>query len=123
MSDKKITPNDFEIYNKDEVTCPYCGKEQSDSWEYTDDGETDCGECGYEFSFTRDVVVTYASYPLCICKHSGSQHFGKDDETKCHKSHIEYFLKPDKDGNGSKTVTCKCQKFISIDSVKNVESV
>ena len=120
---KKAKPEDFEVYSTDEVTCPYCRQEQSDSWEYTDDGEADCGECGYEFSFTRNVEVTYSSHALCICKHSGGFHFGKDGETECHKSHTEYFLKPDKDGNGSKTATCKCKKFISIDSVKeNVKS-
>lgn len=121
MSEKKVTPDDFEVYSTEEVTCPYCGKEQSDSGEYSDDGEVDCGWCGLEFSFRRNVEVTYSSQAMCICKHSGSRHFGKDSGTECHKSHTEYFLEPDKDGNESKTATCGCKKFISVDTIKHAE--
>lgn len=117
MSEERKKPKDFERSFTREVVCPYCGKEQSDSWELGDDGDMDCGYCEREFSYTRDVEVTYSSYPNCICRHSEGHHFGQN--TECHQSHTEYFLKPDKDGNSSGTVTCKCVKFISIDSVKN----
>jgi len=43
-----------------EIVCPYCGREQSDSWEYGDDGEIDC-DCGETYTFARDVSVTYST--------------------------------------------------------------
>jgi hypothetical protein len=45
----------------DEVVCPYCGHEHSDSWEYGDGGIVDCDGCEKKFFFERDVVVTYVS--------------------------------------------------------------
>ncbi len=47
-----------------EVVCPYCGYEFSDSWEFdsrNNCGVEDCGECGKEFSWVRDVEVTYTT--------------------------------------------------------------
>ena len=46
----------------DEITCPWCGHEESDSGENDDsDDEYECGECGGIFSYERDVTVTYSS--------------------------------------------------------------
>ena len=44
-----------------EITCPWCGHEDSDSWEASDDGEQDCGMCHKPFTYERDVDVTYVS--------------------------------------------------------------
>ena len=48
-----------------EVVCPYCGHEDSDSWELPGDdgeiGETECGECERTFNYYRDITVTYTS--------------------------------------------------------------
>lgn len=48
-----------------EVICPYCGKEQMDSWELSgDDGEpdeTECGSCGEGFSYVTHVEITYST--------------------------------------------------------------
>lgn len=43
----------------DEIVCPHCGYEHSDSWEYEEDGEEDCHECGKPFYSGRDLSVTY----------------------------------------------------------------
>lgn len=59
MAEEKI---DTQYTN--EITCPYCGEELGDSWEYGDNGEIDCGECEKEFYFNRDVDVTYCSSKL-----------------------------------------------------------
>lgn len=45
------------------ITCPYCGNknEISDLWEY-DEGrhETDCENCGKQFTFSLEIDVAYA---------------------------------------------------------------
>lgn len=33
----------------DEVVCPHCGYEYSDSWEFSDYEEEECCECGESF--------------------------------------------------------------------------
>lgn len=57
----------------DEITCPWCGYEYSDSWEVGQDQEDigllECEKCGKEFYATRNVSVTYstvkATYGTC----------------------------------------------------------
>ncbi len=50
---------------KDNITCPYCGYENQDSWECTDDEDEEiCGNCGSTFSYERIVTVEYTSYPV-----------------------------------------------------------
>jgi len=49
---------------KHELTCPYCGYEESDSWELSDDDEEhECGRCGGIISYQRVVTVEYNSSP------------------------------------------------------------
>lgn len=45
-----------------EITCPNCGYEYGDSWEMPDfsDDET-CPECECNFTFEREVEVTYST--------------------------------------------------------------
>ena len=50
-----------ESYGDDEIVCPHCKTELSDSWEYDDDGTLDCDYCGSEFDFTRDMTVAYST--------------------------------------------------------------
>ena len=48
----------------DETTCPYCGHEESDSWEIAGDddcGETECGSCDKKYLFSRSVSVSYST--------------------------------------------------------------
>lgn len=45
------------------LVCPYCGYEERDSWEVEpDDGERECGHCGEEYSYNRQVTVEYSTY-------------------------------------------------------------
>lgn len=49
----------------DEVVCPYCGNEHSESYEFfegnRDDTEVTCTECERDFRTSRDVSVSYSS--------------------------------------------------------------
>lgn len=48
-----------------QITCPYCGYENGDSWESDDDeAEYDCPCCGSVFSYQRNVTVEYCSQPV-----------------------------------------------------------
>lgn len=49
----------------DQITCPYCGYENSDSWEADDDEyEYECPCCMSTFSYQRNVTVEYCSQPV-----------------------------------------------------------
>lgn len=49
----------------DEITCPYCGHEESDSWEHGDEDDSfECGNCGRIFSYVRHTKVTYCTHRL-----------------------------------------------------------
>lgn len=44
------------------LVCPYCGYEDKDGWELSDnDGETYCGRCDEEFSYTRNISISYCT--------------------------------------------------------------
>lgn len=57
---KKRKDEGFDHEYTDEVVCPHCGYEHSDSWEM---GETehDCPDCKKAFSLSRNVSVTYTT--------------------------------------------------------------
>ena len=49
----------------DNITCPYCGYENADSWEADDSDEHyECPNCGSYFSYEREVNVRYYSTPV-----------------------------------------------------------
>jgi DNA-directed RNA polymerase subunit RPC12/RpoP len=51
----------------DKITCPYCGYEDIDSWEFAENnGNYTCSDCGKDFFVERDVEVTYSSFPIEI---------------------------------------------------------
>lgn len=52
-----------ENLEEDNLTCPYCGYEDADSFELNDEGETSCGKCGSEMDYERVVEVSYISIP------------------------------------------------------------
>lgn len=45
----------------DEIVCPWCGYEYSDSWECSEYGEEECPDCYNPFSYNRDVSVSYST--------------------------------------------------------------
>lgn len=49
-------------YGEVEITCPICGYEFGDSWEYdSDEGDCECGGCGATLEWYRDVHVSYSA--------------------------------------------------------------
>lgn len=50
---------DIQHENTEEIVCPWCGHQYQDSWEFSDDDETDCDECEKQFTFHRIIDVTY----------------------------------------------------------------
>lgn len=57
---------DFDTSLTDDIVCPHCGHEFSDSWEYDLDGsaELECEECEKKFFATRNISVTYSTSPI-----------------------------------------------------------
>lgn len=53
--------NEDEIFQSDEITCPYCGDKLSDSWECSDEDTNICQTCGSKYEYTRIVDVSYTS--------------------------------------------------------------
>jgi len=54
----------------DEIVCPHCGEESSDSWECSDSGTDECCECGKDFAYQRDITVSYSTYQV-FCRERG----------------------------------------------------
>lgn len=68
LKEQGIFINSEEPEEKDythQITCPYCGYEDSDSWEeYDENDEYKCLGCGSTFSYQRNVTVEYCSQPV-----------------------------------------------------------
>lgn len=58
--DERITTFNGDTDYTSEVTCPYCGYEESDSWEISE-GERECGDCGHSYEVERIVTVEYST--------------------------------------------------------------
>jgi len=58
MSEKEI-----DTQYTDEITCPYCGYENGDSWEFGVDSDyINCGNCDEEFLCEPQVQISYCTY-------------------------------------------------------------
>jgi len=58
----------IETDSTQELVCPYCGYEDTDSWEYDQNtfdgvlGDIECGECGKKFHAQRNGEITYSTW-------------------------------------------------------------
>ena len=62
----------------DEITCPHCGDEWIDSYDFEhsmkeDLGEYTCDECGKTFVITRNIEITYSTQKKGTCEKCGKQ--------------------------------------------------
>jgi predicted RNA-binding Zn-ribbon protein involved in translation (DUF1610 family) len=55
------TPHNID---KSQARCPYCGKEENDSWEIDSDTDHECGHCGEIFWVETEVVRNFTTYKL-----------------------------------------------------------
>lgn len=61
--------DEIDYIQEDEITCPYCGNKNIDSWEVgknVNDGELgtqECDDCGKKFIASRNMSITYTSHP------------------------------------------------------------
>jgi hypothetical protein len=67
----------------DEIVCPYCGYEFSESYEFGDGFDEDldiidCGECEESFYASRSIMVNYSTEKLekGTCKYCGKENVG-----------------------------------------------
>ncbi len=59
----------------DEIVCPYCGNEYSDSWEYEEEGsKIECDSCNRKFNYTRNTSVSYTTSKLDCKEQEGKEH-------------------------------------------------
>jgi len=55
-------PKKIEHEYTTQVTCPYCGYEHKDSWEFVEDcDEMDCYRCEKEFLYIRNITVNFST--------------------------------------------------------------
>ena len=60
----------METQYEDDVTCPYCGHVDRDSWEldfgpgFEGDEDFECGACGETFHASREVSVSYSTWKI-----------------------------------------------------------
>jgi protein-arginine kinase activator protein McsA len=56
--------DEYKTFAEDEMICPYCGYVGTDSCEYSEDeGVRECGRCGKEYDYVREVKVSYSTTP------------------------------------------------------------
>lgn len=57
-----LNANKIDFKFTEEVVCPYCGYEFSDSWEFDNEEDIECENCENTFSMNRNVEVSYSTY-------------------------------------------------------------
>ena len=50
---------EIEHEGTEEIVCPWCGYEFQDSWEFEENGETECYGCEKRFKHCQIIDVTY----------------------------------------------------------------
>jgi len=83
--------NEIKEFQEKEITCPYCGFKDTDSWEsgLNNDGDTmtyDCPECDKKFYVSMCIDVTYSTNGLCKennVKHNWKEFDHTTDGVRC----------------------------------------
>jgi len=51
-------------YSGYDLECPYCGYKHTNPEEFGDSGEAECGRCGSDISFEREIICHYTVSPV-----------------------------------------------------------
>ena len=108
--------NEIEKLQESEITCPYCGWENTDSWEsgLDNDGDGDEFECGNDdcckkFRATKNIIVSYNTHGLC-----------KENNTKHNWEEFDFVSENNgKRCKGRKCLTCGKYEFDKTEEEKN----
>jgi len=58
-------PTDIDCFGNHNCVCPYCGHQDRDSWELTEDsGTVECGACSRPYTYSRVVNIEYSTRPI-----------------------------------------------------------
>lgn len=82
---------EFDTKATDEITCPYCGYEMTDSWEIKTDTDYTCDECGKNFDICVNYSVEYSTYKK-ECKEGKHEFEQKDSKFHLCKNEKEAFV-------------------------------
>lgn len=81
----------FKCNHTDEIVCPYCGHESSDSWESHESKTHQCGECGKWAALEIEHSVSYSTSKVeCLndeSKHEWEKNKGYEDQLRNGKSY------------------------------------
>lgn len=75
--------DEMDYTQENEITCPYCGNKNLDSWEVGTDinegdlGEQECDNCEKNFTASRDMSITYDSHKA-PCLNGEAKHEWKE---------------------------------------------
>ncbi|MGG1444359.1 hypothetical protein ABE354_20330 [Brevibacillus laterosporus] len=59
-----IDDEDIEIEWDEDFICPYCKEVDEDAFELSDEGETQCRNCGSRIAYEREVIPHYRVTPV-----------------------------------------------------------
>ena len=88
--------NEVDHEYTDEIVCPWCGYEFSDSWEFGNGGEftelEDCPECDKSFYASRTITVAYTTQKVTYgtCSKCGVGDVPLDSLSSSFHSYIDY---------------------------------
>jgi hypothetical protein len=94
-----------ETYESDEVTCPYCGLKQSESYELDEDSQQEilC-DCGKKYWGERVTITNYKGMPDCELnnqKHKLEEVKGHPTIMKCKICNKYKCIVEDEEKNGN----------------------
>ncbi|TAK59503.1 hypothetical protein [Methylobacter sp.] len=81
----------------DEITCPHCGLEYGDSWEFSPQqecGTEKCQDCGKDFEWSRSVTVTYTTNKVSCTKQGLEHQFEEPRILHLDADHVKRYGRP-----------------------------
>ncbi len=110
-----------------EITCPYCGWEDEDSWALEESGEVTCGECEKKFNVDREVEITYSTSKItCEDKNHKYKIEGYHVSNKKHIGSLTWESRPENEWKYFKVEVCDIcddKKYVDINKEEYEQSI